>query len=151
MSDHAKAQTKRGMRTCRPEAFTDGVVAIIFAIMVLELKVPKEGTLQALSGSMQILQAYVLSFINVGLYWNNHHHWMQATQWIDGRVRWANLFLLFWLSLVPFVIRWLGASGCSPMATVSYGVGLGNGGCRMIVLKKSGLHLGQGSDSALGC
>jgi len=125
MSDHAKAQTKRGMRTGRLEAFTDGVVAIIITIMVLELKVPKEGTLQALSGSMPILLAYVLSFINVGLYWNNHHHLMQATQRIDGRVLWANLFLLFWLSIVPFVIRWFDASGFSPMATASYGVVLG--------------------------
>jgi len=125
MSDHAKAQTKRGMSTGRLEAFTDGVVAIIITIMVLELKVPKEGTLQALSGSMPILLAYVLSFINVGLYWNNHHHLMQATQRIDGRVLWANLFLLFWLSIVPFVIRWFDASGFSPMATASYGVVLG--------------------------
>jgi uncharacterized membrane protein len=125
MSDQAQARPKRGMMSGRLEAFTDGVVAIIITIMVLELKVPQDGTLQALSGSMPILLAYVLSFINVGLYWNNHHHLMQATHRIDGRVLWANLFLLFWLSLVPFVIRWLDASGFSPMATASYGVVLG--------------------------
>jgi len=125
MSDHAEARPKRGMQSGRLEAFTDGVVAIIITIMVLELKVPQEGTLEALSDSMPILLAYVLSFINVGLYWNNHHHLMQATQRIDGRVLWANLFLLFWLSLVPFVIRWLDASVFSPMATASYGVVLG--------------------------
>lgn len=125
MSDQAEGRPKRGMRSGRLEAFTDGVVAIIITIMVLELKVPQDGTLEALSDSMPILLAYVLSFINVGLYWNNHHHLMQATQRIDGRVLWANLFLLFWLSLVPFVIRWLDASGFSAMATASYGVVLG--------------------------
>lgn len=125
MSDPAEDRPKRGMRPGRLEAFTDGVVAIIITIMVLELKVPQDGTLEALSDSMPILLAYVLSFINVGLYWNNHHHLMQATQRIDGRVLWANLFLLFWLSLVPFVIRWLDASGFSAMATASYGVVLG--------------------------
>lgn len=125
MSDHAEDRSKRGMRSGRLEAFTDGVVAIIITIMVLELKVPKEGTLEGLSASMPILLAYVLSFINVGLYWNNHHHLMQATGRIDGRVLWANLFLLFWLSLVPFVIRWFDASGFSAMATASYGVVLG--------------------------
>ncbi len=125
MSDHAEDRPKRGMRSGRLEAFTDGVVAIIITIMVLELKVPQDGTLAALSDSMPILLAYVLSFINVGLYWNNHHHLMQATVRIDGRVLWANLFPLFWLSLVPFVIRWLDASGFSAMATASYGVILG--------------------------
>jgi len=125
MSDQVEGKPKRGMRSGRLEAFTDGVVAIIITIMVLELKVPQDGTLEALSDSMPILLAYVLSFINVGLYWNNHHHLMQATQRVDGRVLWANLFLLFWLSLVPFVIRWLDASGFSAMATASYGVVLG--------------------------
>ncbi len=125
MSDQAEGRPKRGMRSGRLEAFTDGVVAIIITIMVLELKVPQDGTLEALSDSMPILLAYILSFINVGLYWNNHHHLMQATQRIDGRVLWANLFLLFWLSLVPFVIRWLDASSFSAMATASYGVVLG--------------------------
>lgn len=125
MSDRVEGKPKRGMTSGRLEAFTDGVVAIIITIMVLELKVPQEGTFEALSGSMPILLAYVLSFINVGLYWNNHHHLMQATRRIDGRVLWANLFLLFWLSLVPFVIRWLDATGFSAMATASYGVVLG--------------------------
>ncbi|EQB33611.1 hypothetical protein M529_03360 [Sphingobium ummariense RL-3] len=107
------------------EAFTDGVVAIIITIMVLELKVPENGSLAALSASVPILLAYVLSFINVGLYWNNHHHLMHAAEEVDGRVLWANLFLLFWLSLVPFVIRWLDESGFAPMATAAYGVVLG--------------------------
>ena len=109
----------------RLEAFTDGVIAIIITIMVLELKVPEGGSLTALSGSAPLLLAYVLSFINVGLYWNNHHHMLHATDRIDGRVLWANLFLLFWLSLVPFVIRWLDESGFSDGATASYGIVLG--------------------------
>ncbi|MBG6119835.1 MULTISPECIES: TMEM175 family protein [unclassified Sphingobium] len=111
-----------GMSSGRLEAFTDGVVAIIITIMVLELKVPRDGSLAALSDSLPILLAYILSFINVGLYWNNHHHLLHAADRIDGKVLWANLFLLFWLSLVPFVIRWLDASGFSAMATASYGV-----------------------------
>lgn len=114
-----------GMTSGRLEAFTDGVVAIIITIMVLELKVPENGTLTALAQTAPILIAYVLSFINVGLYWNNHHHLMHAAGRIDGRVLWANLFLLFWLSLVPFVIRWLDESAFSAMATAAYGVVLG--------------------------
>ncbi len=113
------------MRAGRLEAFTDGVVAIVITIMVLELKVPRDGSLAALAESVPILLAYALSFVNVGLYWNNHHHLLQATTRIDGRVLWANLFLLFWLSLVPFVIRWLDGSGFAPVATAAYGVVLG--------------------------
>jgi len=113
------------MRTGRLEAFTDGVVAIIITIMVLELKVPDGGSFAALSAAVPVLLAYVLSFINVGLYWNNHHHLLHATDRIDGRVLWANLFLLFWLSLVPFVIRWLDESNFSAAATAAYGVVLG--------------------------
>ncbi len=113
------------MKTGRMEAFTDGVLAIVITIMVLELKVPVDGSLAALAERVPILLAYVLSFINVGLYWNNHHHLLQATTRSDGRVLWANLFLLFWLSLVPFVIRWLDDSSFSPVATAAYGVVLG--------------------------
>ena len=109
----------------RLEAFSDGVIAIIITIMVLELKVPEGGSLSALWGSAPVLLAYVLSFANVGLYWNNHHHMLHATDHIDGRVLWANLFLLFWLSLVPFVIRWLDESGFSVGATAAYGIVLG--------------------------
>lgn len=114
-----------GMPTARLEAFTDGVVAIIITIMVLELKVPTGGDLHDLADSAPLLLAYVLSFVNVGLYWNNHHHLMHATDRIDGRVLWANLFLLFWLSLVPFVIRWLDDSGFAAGATAAYGIVLG--------------------------
>ena len=113
------------MGTGRLEAFTDGVIAIIITIMVLELKVPEGGSLSSLSASLPLLLAYVLSFINVGLYWNNHHHMLHATDKIDGKVLWANLFLLFWLSLVPFVIRWLDESSFSSGATAAYGIVLG--------------------------
>ena len=113
------------MKSARLEAFTDGVVAIAITIMVLNLKVPDGATLGALRTSAPVFLAYVLSFINVGLYWNNHHHLLQATEHVDGRVLWANLFLLFWLSLVPFVIRWIDAAGIAPMPTAAYGLVLG--------------------------
>ena len=107
------------MGTARLEAFTDGVLAIAITIMVLELKVPAGGDLASLAGSIPVLLAYVLSFVNIGHYWNNHHHLMAAAEHVDGRVLWANLFLLFWLSLVPFVIRWHDASGFSEGSTAS--------------------------------
>lgn len=113
------------MRPGRLEAFTDGVVAIIITIMVLELKVPHDGSLAALAGSLPLFAAYAVAFVNVGLYWNNHHHLFHAAERVDGRVLWANLFLLFWLSLVPFVIRWLDESAFSAAATAAYGVVLG--------------------------
>lgn len=131
------SEPQHGMPPGRLEAFTDGVVAIVITIMVLELKVPAEGTLQALRDSLPILLAYVLSFVNVGLYWNNHHHLLHAAARVDGRVLWANLFLLFWLSLVPFVIRWLDTSGFSAMATAAYGVVLGLAAIGYTLLERS--------------
>jgi uncharacterized membrane protein len=125
MSDQSATRRRAGMGTARLEAFTDGVVAIIITIMVLELKVPSGGDLRDLAGSAPVLLAYALSFVNVGLYWNNHHHMLHATDQIDGRVLWANLFLLFWLSLVPFVIRWQDDTGFAPGATAAYGIVLG--------------------------
>src|SRR5262249_34493880 len=91
----------------RLEAFTDGVMAIIITIMVLEIKVPHGTDLAAFSSSLPILFTYALSFLNVGIFWNNHHHMLHAATRVDGKVLWANLFLLFWLSLIPFVIRWI--------------------------------------------
>lgn len=113
------------MNSNRLEAFTDGVLAVALTIMVLELKTPAEGSLIALLHSGPILIAYVLSFINIGVYWNNHHHLLQATEKVDGNVLWANLFLLFWLCLVPFVIRWQNASNFEPGAVAAYGIVLG--------------------------
>jgi len=113
------------MRVERLAAFTDGVVAIIITIMVLELKVPESGELHALLAALPILGAYVLSYVNVGLYWNNHHHLIQTAESVDGRGLWANLFLLFWLSLVPFVIRWIGEAGFVAAPVAAYGLVLG--------------------------
>src|SRR6266436_2653655 len=97
----------------RLEAFSDGVIAIIITIMVLELKVP-QGTdgadLEALRRLIPVFLSYVLSFVFLGIYWNNHHHLMQAVRQVNGRVLWANLHLLFWLSLIPFVTGWMGAN-----------------------------------------
>ena len=99
------------MNSARLEAFTDGVIAIIITIMVLEIHVPKGHDLAALREEVPLFLAYVLSYINVGIFWNNHHHMLQVTERVDGRVLWANLGLLFWLSLVPFVIRWIDEAG----------------------------------------
>ena len=106
------------MSTGRLEAFSDGVIAIIITIMVLELMPPHEGTFAALLPLTPIFLSYVLSFVFVGIYWNNHHHLLQVTQHVDGRVLWANLHLLFWLSLIPFVTAWVGEShfAATPMA-----------------------------------
>jgi uncharacterized membrane protein len=106
----------------RLEAFTDGVVAIIITIMVLEMKVPHGTDFASLLESVPVFSAYVLSYINVGIFWNNHHHMMHATGHIDGRVLWANLFLLFWLSLIPFVIRWIDEAGLAVLPVAAYGV-----------------------------
>ncbi len=107
----------------RLEAFSDGVIAIIITIMVLELKVPDSATLEALSKIAPTFAAYAFSFIYVGIYWNNHHHLLHAVKRINGGVLWANLHLLFWLSLVPFTTRWMGESfGTWPV--VVYGVSL---------------------------
>jgi TMEM175 potassium channel family protein len=110
------------MNTARLEAFTDGVVAIIITIMVLELHVPHGASLAALQAEVPVLLAYILSYVNVGIFWNNHHHMMHATERVDGGVLWANLALLFWLSLVPFVIRWIDDTGFTPLPTAAYGV-----------------------------
>lgn len=113
------------MRSGRLEAFTDGVIAIIITITVLEMPVPHGATLAGVRAALPVLVAYALSFANVGLYWNNHHHMLQATERIDGSVLWANLFMLFWMSLVPWVIRWLDEAGFGAMPTAAYGVVLG--------------------------
>src|SRR6516162_9005 len=105
----------------RLEAFTDGVVAIIITIMVLEMKVPPGSDIGALQAGLPIFLVYVLSYINIGIFWNNHHHMLHATERVDGRVLWANLFLLFWMSLVPFVIRWIDEAGFRALPTAAYG------------------------------
>lgn len=99
------------MNKSRLEAFSDGVIAILITIMVLELKIPHGADLEALRPMFPVFVAYILSFIYLGIYWNNHHHMLQATEHISGAVLWANLHLLFWLSLVPFATSWLGEDG----------------------------------------
>ena len=106
----------------RLEAFSDGVIAILITIMVLELKVPHGVDLAALRPLLPVFLTYVLSFVFLGIYWNNHHHMLQATRRIDGSVLWANLHLLFWLSLVPFVTGWMGENHAAPLPTAAYGV-----------------------------
>jgi uncharacterized membrane protein len=117
-----EAVNASAMGKARLEAFTDGVVAIIITIMVLEMKVPHGTDFAALLESVPVFSAYVLSYVNVGIFWNNHHHMMHAAGHIDGRVLWANLFLLFWLSLVPFVIRWIDEAGLVTLPVAAYGV-----------------------------
>ena len=106
----------------RLEAFSDGVIAIIITIMVLELKVPHSPNFQALLPLWPVFMSYVLSFIYVGIYWNNHHHLMHAVKEVSGGVLWANLHLLFWLSLIPFVTGWMGENHFESAPTVAYGV-----------------------------
>ena len=105
----------------RMEAFSDGVIAIIITIMVLELTVPHEADLAALRPLIPTFLSYVLSFVNLGIYWNNHHHLLQAIKHVDGRVLWANLHLLFWLSLIPFVTGWMGENDFSAWPVALYG------------------------------
>ena len=105
----------------RLEAFSDGVLAIIITIMVLELRVPHGSDLTALRPLLPILLSYVLSFVYLGIYWNNHHHMLQATKHVTGLILWANLHLLFWLSLFPFVTAWMGENHFSAVPTAVYG------------------------------
>ena len=106
----------------RVEAFSDGVLAIIITIMVLELQAPDEPTLAALQPLIPKFLSYVLSFIFVGIYWNNHHHLWQAVDRVNGSILWANLHLLFWLSLIPFVTGWMGENHFSTIPVAMYGV-----------------------------
>jgi TMEM175 potassium channel family protein len=106
----------------RLEAFSDGVIAILITIMVLELKVPHGADWEALRPLIPVFLAYVLSFVMLGIYWNNHHHMLQAAHRINGKILWANLHLLFWLSLVPFVTGWMGENHFAPLPTAGYGL-----------------------------
>ena len=112
------------MHKGRVEAFSDGVLAIIITIMVLELKVPHGDDLSALAPLVPIFLSYVLSFVNVGIYWNNHHHMFQSVEKVDGGVLWANLHLLFWLSLLPFATAFMGENHFAPIPVAIYGLDL---------------------------
>jgi uncharacterized membrane protein len=109
------------MNKTRLEAFSDGVIAILITIMVLDLHSPAGSDLEGLARLLPDIGMYLLSFVILGIYWNNHHHLLHATTHVNGAVLWANLHLLFWLSLVPFATRWIGASGLAPLPTALYG------------------------------
>jgi uncharacterized membrane protein len=117
-------KTRFSTEASRLEAFSDGVIAVIITIMVLELKPPHGTDLKSLHEIVPTLAAYALSFVFVGIYWNNHHHMLRASSGIDGRSMWANLHLLFWLSLAPFTTNWLGENPSAAVPTALYGVGL---------------------------
>src|SRR5512132_113330 len=110
------------MPKSRLEAFSDGVIAIIITIMVLELRVPEEADWRALQPLVPVFLTYVLSFVYLGIYWSNHHHMLHAARRVNGAMLWANLHLLFWLSLVPFVTGWMGQNHFEPVPTAAYGV-----------------------------
>src|SRR5436309_15771814 len=120
----------------RLEAFSDGVIAIIITIMVLELKVPHEADLAALRLLLPVFLSYVLSFVFLGIYWNNHHHLLQATERINGRIMWANLHLLFWLSLTPFAMGWMAEDTRAALPAATYGFVLLCSGVAYLILQR---------------
>src|SRR4051812_14328350 len=122
------------MRKHRLEAFTDGVLAILITIMVLELKIPHGTDVSALAPMLPVFLTYVLSFIYIGIYWNNHHHMFALTTTVNGAVLWANLHLLFWLSLVPFATGWMGENHFAPIPTALYGIVLFFTGLAYLIL-----------------
>ena len=132
----------------RIEAFSDGVIAILITIMVLELIAPREASLAALLPLLPVFLSYVLSFIFLGIYWNNHHHLLQAIKQVDGRVLWANLHLLFWLSLIPFVTAWMGENHFATWPVALYGLDLLLAAVAYFILARALLSL-HGRDSVL--
>jgi uncharacterized membrane protein len=140
------------VRTSRLEAFSDGVLAIIITIMVLELKVPDEPTLEALGGSATGFVTYLLSFVYVGIYWSNHHHMFQVVERVNGRVLWGNLHLLFWLSLFPFTTAWVDETKFARTPVVVYGINLLLAALAYYLLQQVIFHVqgGSGLREALG-
>jgi uncharacterized membrane protein len=136
------------MTKARLEAFSDGVIAILITIMVLELHVPHDVTWSALGPLVPIFLTYVLSFVFVGIYWNNHHHMLHAADRINGKVLWANLHLLFWLSLIPFVTGWLGQNHVAPNPSAAYGIVMLMAAIAYYILAHT-LVAAQGPDSRL--
>lgn len=133
----------------RLEAFSDGVIAILITIMVLELRVPHGTDWGALRPLVPIFLTYILSFVFLGIYWNNHHHMLQATERINGKILWANLHLLFWLSLVPFVTGWMGENHFAAVPTAVYGIVLLGAAISYTILLRTILDE-HGPDSTLG-
>ena len=136
------------MHKGRLEAFSDGVIAILITIMILELKVPHGTDAAALAPVLPVFLVYVLSFIFLGIYWNNHHHMLQAADRVNGKILWANLHLLFWLSLVPFVTAWMGENHAAALPTAAYGGVLLLAGVAYIILQNT-IIADQGPNSRL--
>jgi uncharacterized membrane protein len=136
------------MKPDRLNALTDGVVAIVLTIMVLELKIPAEPTLAAVLAVLPLLAAYLLAFVNVAIYWNNHHHMMQSAKVVTGAVLWANHALLFWLTLIPLVIRWIDEAGITPWPVASFGLVLIFAAISYQLLERA-LIRAEGDDSAM--
>ena len=136
------------MGSGRLEAFSDGVIAIIITVMVLELKAPQGSDFQSLWPLLPVFLSYVLSFVYLGIYWNNHHHMLHATERIDGRVLWANLHLLFWLSLIPFTTGWMGENHFTAAPTALYGFVLLMAALAYVGLQRA-IIAGQGEGSLL--
>jgi len=136
------------MKTSRLEAFSDAVIAILMTIMVLELKVPKGAQWETLAPLVPVFLAYLLSFIYLAIYWNNHHHMFHATDKIDGKILWANMHLLFWLSLVPFATGWMGANQFAPIPVAAYGITLLGSGVAYTILQRAIVNHGREEDNA---
>jgi len=120
----------------RLEAFSEGVIAVIITIMVLEMKVPHGVDAAALAPVLSVFLSYVLSFVFIGIYWNNHHHMFHAVHDVGGATLWANLHLLFWLSLAPFVTGWMGTNHFAPLPVAAYGAVLFGAGCAYYILTR---------------
>lgn len=137
------------MTKTRLETFSDGVIAILITIMVLDLKVPHGADWEALSSRTPVFLTYVLSYAFLGIYWNNHHHMLHAADRINGKILWANLHLMFWLSLIPFATGWMGENHAAPLPTAVYGVVLLMAGLAYKILQ-SLIVVHHGPESALG-
>jgi uncharacterized membrane protein len=136
------------MNKGRLEAFSDGVLAVIITIMVLEMKSPHGSSVAALKSVLPVLLSYLLSFVYIGIYWNNHHHLLHATQHVNGATLWANLHLLFWLSLVPFTTAWMNENHFASWPVAVYGIVLLLAGTAYFILTRTLIHL-HGGDSTL--
>ena len=136
------------MGTGRLEAFSDGVIAIIITIMVLEMRVPHGTDIGALRPLLQVLLSYLLSFVYLGIYWNNHHHMLHVTERVTGGILWANLHLLFWLSLLPFSTAWMGENEFARWPTMTYGANLLACAIAYVILQKR-IIAAEGPDGAL--
>lgn len=134
---YLELQTRGKMKKNRLEAFSDGVLAIIITIMVLELRPPEETNLSSLLPVLPFFLSYVMSFVYVGIYWNNHHHLFQTVEKVNGKILWSNLHLLFWLSLIPFTTSWIGEHFSAILPVISYGIILTMNAIAYFILQKN--------------